>query len=165
MSFKIKNRHRLKTKDIKNLQDELIFIFKTSFFNEKSSVEIGDYEEYKIIFVDGEPCFIFYNDKIVFTLHGINKYKPKNNYVIVDMGAVKFVTNGADVMTPGIIDADKNIKQDEQVWICDEKHKKPLAIGIAIIDGEQMITEEKGKAINTIHWVGDKLWNFTAKSL
>ena len=165
MSFKIKNRHRLKSKDIKNLQSDLKYTFETSFFNENSSVEIGDYEEYKIIFTDGEPCFILYNNKIVFTLHGINKYKPTNNYVIVDMGAVKFVTNGADVMAPGIIDADKNIKEDQQVWICDEKHKKPLAIGIAIIDGEHMITEEKGKAINTIHWVGDKLWNYTAKSL
>ena len=165
MSFKIKNRHRLKTKDIKKLNSDLKNTFLDSYFNEKSSVEIGDYEEYKIFFVNDEPFFVFYKNKIIFTLHGINKFKPKNNFVIVDMGAVKFVTNGADVMAPGIIDADKNIKQDQQVWICDEKHKKPLAIGIAIVDGEQMLTEEKGKVINTIHWVGDKLWNFTAKSL
>jgi PUA domain protein len=165
MSFKIKNRHRLKTKQIKNLQSELYEIFETYFFNEKSSVEIGDYEEYNVIFIDSEPCFIFYKNNVIFTLYGINKFKPKNNYVIVDMGAVKFVTNGADVMCPGIIDADKNIKPDQQVWICDEKNKKPLAVGISEINGEQMITEEKGKAISTIHWVGDKLWNFTAKSL
>jgi len=165
MSFKIKNRHRLKTKKIKNLQNELKNTFETPFINDKSSVEIGDFEDYKIIFVDSKPCFFYYKNIIIFTLHGLSIFKTKKNYVVVDMGAIKFVTNGADVMAPGIIDADINIKPDQQVWICDEVHKKPLAIGIALIDGEQMITGKKGKAINTIHWVGDRLWNFTAKSL
>jgi len=40
-----------------------------------------------------------------------------------------------------------------------------LAVGIAIMTGEQMIKEEKGKAIKIIHYVGDQLWNFAAKSL
>ena len=165
MSMKIKNRHRLKTKDIKKFQSELRNTFNNDFFNENSSVETGDFEEIKMVFIDGEPCFMLYENKIIFTLHGLNKYKPKQNFVVVDMGAVKFVTNGADVMAPGIVDADENIIEDEQVWICDEKHHKPLAIGIAIMSGEQMIKEKQGKAIQTIHYVGDRLWNFAAKSL
>lgn len=165
MSVKIKNRHRLKTKDIKKFQNELKNTFNSVFFNEKSSVEMGDFEEIKIIFVDGEPCFMFHENKIVFTLYGLNRYKPKQNFVVVDMGAVRFVTNGADVMVPGIVDADKNIAENDQVWICDENHHKPLAVGIAVMTGEQMIKEEKGKAIKTIHYVGDQLWNFAAKSL
>ena len=165
MVFKIKNRHRLKTKEIKNLQYKIENIFETSFFNDKSSVEIGDYEDYKIIFIDSEPCFIFYKNKIIFTLHGLNIYKPKKNYVVVDMGAVKFVTNGADVMAPGIIDADKNIMENDQVWICDERNHKPLAVGVALMSGEEMINEKKGKAILMVHYVGDKLWTFVAKSL
>ena len=144
MSVKIKNRYRLKTKDIKKFQNELKNTFDKNFFNEKSSVETGDFEGMKIIFVDDEPCFMFHENKIVFTLHGLNKYKPKENFVVVDMGAIKFVTNGADVMVPGIVDADKNIDKNDQVWICDEKHHKPLAIGIATITGEQMIKEEHG---------------------
>jgi len=165
MFVKIKNRHRLKSKEIKIFENELNKTFNNISFNKKSSLEIGDYDEYKIIFIDNEPCFTYYNSMIIFTLHGLNIYKPKENYVVVDMGAVKYVTNGADVMAPGIIDADKNIKEDDQVWICDKTYKKPLAIGIAIMNGPQMITEEKGRAVKTIHWVGDKLWNFTAKSL
>jgi len=165
MSVKIKNRHRLKTKDIKKLQNELKNTFDSVFFNEKSSVEIGDFEDIRMILIDGEPCFVFHENKIVFTLHGIKKYKPQKNFVVVDMGAVKFVTSGADVMVPGIVDADKDIAENDQVWICDENHHKPLAVGIAIMTGEQMIQEEKGKAIRTIHYVGDRLWNFAAKSL
>jgi PUA domain protein len=160
MSIKIKNRHRLKTKNIRKFQEDLKVIFNDAFFSEKSSVETGDLDGTIIIFIDGEPCFISYNDKIVFTLHGINKYKPKKNFVVVDMGAIKFVTNGADVMAPGIIDADKDITKGDQVWICDETHHKPLAVGIALVNGEDLISQSQGKVINTIHHVGDDLWNY-----
>ena len=163
--MKIKNRHRLKSKDIRQINDDLKKTFTIEFFNEKSSVETGEYGDKKVILIDGEPCFMFYEDKIIFTLHGLNKFKPKQNFVVVDMGAIKFVANGADVMAPGIADADTNIIENDQVWICDEVHKKPLAIGIANMTGEQMISENKGKAIKTIHYVGDDLWNFVAKSL
>ena len=165
MSIKIKNRHRLKSRDIRFFQDEIKKTFPSVKLNEKSSIETGEFEGIKIVFIDGAPCFMFHENKIVFTLYGINKFNPRENYVVVDMGAVKFVTSGADVMVPGIVNADKNINEDSQVWICDETHKKPLAIGIAIMNGEQMISEEKGKAIKTIHHVGDMIWDFVAKSL
>ena len=42
------------------------------------------------------------------------------------MGAVGFITKGADVMAPGITDADPMIQKDDLVWICDEKHRKPI---------------------------------------
>ena len=165
MSLKIKNRYLLKIKDIKKIIDDLQRTFNEIFPLEKFSVEIGEFEKQKVILIDNTVCFLFYNDKIVFTLFGINKFKPKKNFVVVDMGAVKFLVNGADVMVPGIVDADKDIKEKDQVWICDEKNKKPIAIGIALISGEQMIKDIKGKAIKTIHHVGDDLWNFVAKSL
>lgn len=165
MPVKIKNRYRLKIKDIKKFQNELKNTFDSVFFNEKSSVETGDIEGIRIIFVDDEPVFMIYKNRIVFTLQGLYKYKPREKFVVIDMGAVKFVTNGADVMAPGIVDADKDINENDQVWICDEKHHKPLAVGIAIMTGEQMMSERQGKAINVIHYVGDRLWNLTAKSL
>jgi len=163
--MKIKNRHRLKSKDIKKIQNELKNVFESFFIDEKSLVETGEFDGIKIILIDDVPSFMYYEDNIIFTLTGINKYNPKKNFVIVDMGAVKFVTSGADVMAPGIIDADESININEQVWICDEKHHKPLAVGIAIMTGEQMKNEKKGKAIKTIHYVGDKVWKFSAKSL
>jgi PUA domain protein len=162
---KIKNRHRLKSKEIKDIQSQINKTFKYDFLNERSMVETGDFEGIKIILVDDEPSFMFYEDKIIFTLHGINKYKPKENFVVVDMGAIKFIANGADVMAPGIVDADKNINENDQVWICDERHHKPLAVGIASMSGERMISEEKGKAIKVVHYVGDEVWNLIAKSL
>jgi len=74
------------------------------------------------------------------------------------MGAVRFIYNGADVMAPGIVDADPGIRAGDIVWVRDEKNGRPLAIGRAIMDGPTMAREEKGKATQTIHHVGDEIW-------
>ena len=165
MSVKIKNRHRLKSRDIRDMQNQLKKTFNHDFFDLKSSVETGEIEGIKLVFVDDEPVFMNHEGKIVFTLHGLYKYEPREKFVVVDMGAIKFVTNGADIMAPGIVDADENIDKDDQVWICDERHRKPLAVGIALMSGEQMVNEKQGKAVKIIHYIGDKLWTLTAKSL
>ncbi|MDH7507265.1 MAG: RNA-binding protein [Candidatus Thermoplasmatota archaeon] len=163
MSLIIKNRHNLKSKEIKFFQNQLKNFYDDIFIDKKSSVEIGEMEDLVLIFVDNKPSFIFYKDKILFTLFGLNKFKPKKKFVIVDMGAVRFISNGADVMTPGIVDADKGITENDPVWVCDEKYHKPLATGIAVINREEMINKNKGKAIKIIHYVGDNLWNFFIK--
>jgi PUA domain protein len=165
MMVKIKNRHRLKSKEIRQLIEQLKQNFSSEFFKESDSVETGEYENIKLLFVNDEADFMFQNEKIIFTIHGIERFRPKNKFVTVDMGAVKFVTNGADVMAPGITDADNEIVKGDQVWIRDEKNMKALAVGIAIVDGEAMIEQNKGKAIKIIHWVGDPVWQLVAKSL
>jgi predicted RNA-binding protein (TIGR00451 family) len=38
-------------------------------------------------------------------------------------------------------------------------------VGIAQMSGEEMVHEKKGKAIEIVHYVGDRLWSFLAKSL
>jgi len=165
MNNKIRNRHRLKNKRIREIQDLVEKNFSDIIFDENSVFEIGDVNDSMIIFIDELPCFKLEDNEYIITLAAVNKYKPKGKYVIVDMGAVKFVTNGADVMAPGIVNADSNISVDDQVWICDEKHHKPLAVGIALKDGPEMIESDKGKAVRIINYVGDWLWNFSAKSL
>ena len=163
MSLIIKNRHSLKSKEIKIFKNNLDEFYGYNFINKNSLVEIAELEDSFIIFVDNEPSFMIYKNKIFFTINGLNKHKPKNKFVIVDLGAIKFVVNGADVMAPGIVNADKNIVKYDPVWICDEKHHKPIAVGVALIDGEQMINKNKGKAVKIIHYVGDDIWNFFIK--
>ena len=162
MSAKIRNRHRLKSKEIKQLIQTLKNRFSSDFFDSSSSVEMGNLEEFNVILVDNDIAFMIIEDDIVFTLRGLYKYQPKEYFVIVDMGAVGFVTKGADVMAPGIVDADEYIQEHDYVWVCDEKHKKPLAVGIALITGEEMKGKKTGKAIKNIHFVGDRLWNLSA---
>jgi PUA domain protein len=74
------------------------------------------------------------------------------------MGAVQFIRNGADVMSPGIVDADESITPGDFVVIIEERHNKPLGVGIALITGVEMIHDTKGKAVRIVHHVGDKIW-------
>jgi PUA domain protein len=77
--------------------------------------------------------------------------------VTVDMGAVRFVCNGAKVTRPGITAFD-NFKMGGVVVIKDEVHGKPLAVGKALIDSEKAVEEQKGYVIQTLHYISDKIW-------
>lgn len=165
MPIKIKNKHILKRKEIKKILTEVKKKFSIDFFDNNLKVESGFIDDINIIFVDNEPCFMMIDDMFCFTLQGIMKFKPKDKFVVVDMGAVQFITSGADLMAPGIVNADYNIQKGDHVWICDEIHQKPLATGIAIMNGEHMINEKKGKSVKIIHYVGDKYWNLNKKSM
>ena len=80
--------------------------------------------------------------------------------VTVDMGAIRFVSNGADIMSPGIVDASEGVEAGDIVLIIDETHAKPLAIGVSLISGKEMVENDSGKAVETKHYVGDDIWNF-----
>ena len=159
MNKNIKNKHILKRKEIRLLFNHIKNKFLIDINENHIKVESGFFENRKIIFIDEEPCFMIIDGEIFFILYGILRFKPQHKYVIVDMGAVEYITNGADLMAPGIIDADEEIQKDEHVWICDEKYNKPLATGIALMDGIKMVNEKKGKSVKIIHYVGDKYWN------
>lgn len=161
MALKIKNRHRLKEREVKDLAADLKTRFQGDFFDAKAAVDTGTLEEFTVLLVNDSIDFLIHDNKVVFTLQGVGKYKPRTNFVVIDMGAVGFITKGADVMAPGIIDVDEAIQKDDLVWICDEKHRKPLAIGVALMSGEEMKTKKQGKAIKTLHYVGDRLWTLT----
>lgn len=62
-------------------------------------------------------------------------------------------------MAPGIVAADPEIKEGDLVIIVEETHKKALAIGKALMGGQEMAEATSGKAIKSITHVGDKLWN------
>ena len=51
---------------------------------------------------------------------------------------------GADCMVAGI-PADEEIAEGDLVWVRDQEHKRPLAIGWAVKDGSSLVKELKGK--------------------
>lgn len=120
--------------------------------------EVITTDEFKVIFADGKQMFIEYDGYLFPTVRGALEYMPPKKVVTVDMGAVKFVVNGADVMSPGITTADSSIQKDDLVVIVEEMHKKPLAIGRALISGDEMAAADSGKAIKSLSYVGDALW-------
>ena len=79
--------------------------------------------------------------------------------IIVDMGAVPYMINGADIMRPGIVDVTPDVKAGMPAVAVDVSHGKPLAVVIPLYDAAGILALEKGKAAKNIHYVGDELWN------
>ena len=77
--------------------------------------------------------------------------------VIVDMGAIKFVCNGAKILRPGIVEFG-SFKKGNIVTVRDQQHRKALAVGIALEDSEIAKSMEKGYIVDNIHYVSDKVW-------
>ena len=155
--MKIKKRYYLQKKKLKKLKNQLGAY--SSLINSKSKVEILESEPYDIILIDGEPLVMNIDDNYFPTLKGALKLEITERYAVVDMGAIKFVAKGADIMSPGITEADPEVKEGDLVIIIEETHRKPLATGRALIYGPEMVENNEGKAIKTIHFIGDKIWN------
>jgi len=110
-----------------------------------------------LILRDKDILFFMHDGKAVPTLKLLLK-EPILKTVTVDMGAVKFVAGGADIMRPGIKTVDDGIQQNDFVAVVDETHKKPLAVCQALFSGEEFMKLEKGKVLKNIHRVGDEIW-------
>jgi len=115
---------------------------------------------------NGEIFAFFIDGKPYLTIKGAMQHNPTKKLVVVDSGAIRHVSDGADVMAPGVIEADESIRAGEIVYIVDEKNRRVIAVGRALVDAEKMLggkkEERRGKAIKNIHWVGDKIWKATS---
>ena len=79
---------------------------------------------------------------------------------MVDKGAIKYVTNAADVMRPGITKIDPSIKKGDIIEIVDETHDRSLAVGKAMYDADEMERKDSGKVIKNLHTIQDSVWEF-----
>jgi PUA-domain protein len=156
--LKVKKRYFLKKKKIKEIKKELGEY--GSLINNKDSVELLEVDPNDFVLVNGKPYIIIINNKPYPTLKAALNEDLNAKTVVVDMGAVKFMTNGADVMSPGITEADENIQEGDIVLVVEESHHKPLVIGKSLITGPEMEENDNGKAIETIHYIGDDIWEF-----
>ena len=156
---KFKNRHRLSRKEARLLQEQLIGSIGFSPAFSEDSLDVAETDKYTVMLEGNDIVGFFIDDRPYPTVRSLLKAPPDRRFVTIDMGAVSFVAGGADVMAPGIVDADKTIKEGDTVWIRDEKNLRPIAIGMALRSGEMMITDKKGKAVRNLHHVGDDIWN------
>ena len=159
-SMEVKSRHHLRSDEIGEL---------TATIEDALGVEVdGDaFErvdlvgtEFDLVLVDGEPAVFVVDDEPFLTVRGANAYPPERRVVTVDAGAVQFVSDGADVMRPGIVDADDAIAVGDLVVIAEETHGKALAVGRALESGADMVGDS-GKVVESVHHVGDDLYEFS----
>jgi PUA domain protein len=145
----------LRKSEIKELNLDLHELYGIEdFFSKKDLIEVDDH----IIFNKGSPVFFYNEKKLAPTLKLLLQSDFPIKKIVVDMGAVKHVASGADIMRPGIVEFDAGLEKDDFVVIVDEKNRKPLAIGLMLFSGSDAESAQSGKIVKTIHYVGDDLW-------
>jgi PUA-domain protein len=163
--MQVKSRHHLRADAVDELESALeakLGVTMDADTHEKVELEGTDYD---LVLVDGEPAVVYIEDERgeqerFLTVRGANEYPPERNVVTVDAGAISFVSDGADVMRPGITEADPSIEAGDLVAIAEENHGKVLAVGRARTGGDDMVGDE-GKVVDSIHHVGDDLYEFS----
>ncbi|TKX70368.1 RNA-binding protein [Halorubrum sp. SP9] len=159
--MEVKSRHHLRSDEITAIReavaDHLGVDIDGDTFEFVEFVDAG----YELVLVDGDPAVFYVDDDEPFlTVRGANDFDPEAGVVTVDAGAISFVSDGADVMRPGIVEADPEIREGELVVVAEETHDKVLAVGRALVDGDEM-AGDSGKVVDSIHHVGDDLYEFS----
>jgi len=158
--LRLRKRHRLRQKEIAAISGGINAALGTATFAEQDVIDMAEGPEYNVVFVNGKILAFTPGDVPFLTVRGLLKYNATKRYVTVDMGAVKFVYNGAHVMGPGVVACDTTISEGDLVWIRDVNNLRPLAVGKAVVSGEAISRKDKGRVVESIHHVGDKLWMF-----
>jgi len=159
---KKRRRHFLKEKEAKRFLLEVSKTLGTDIeqlLGSKTGVEVNETEIAEIFFFNGRPLLARYNGALFPTLSFEELFSiiPK---IVVDMGAVPYVCKGADVMAPGVVAIESEFKENDLLLVVDERHGKPLAVGVALFSSEDMKTVSNGKTVKNLHYVGDKLWSY-----
>ncbi|QLC33597.1 RNA-binding protein [Halarchaeum sp. CBA1220] len=159
--MEVSSRHHLRSDDVRELNENLDAILGVTL--EADSYELVEFkdEARDVVLVDGEPLAAYFDGEPFLTVRGANEHPPERGVVTVDAGAVSFVSDGADVMRPGITAADDSIDEGDLVIIVEETHGKALAVGRALVDGAEM-AGDSGKVVESLHHVGDELFAFDA---
>jgi len=153
-------RHFLKEKEAKKLFldfSQRLKVDAERLFGPKPRVEVNEAEVAEILIVDGKPLLARSGDTLFPTLT-FEEFFPFLPKIVVDMGAVPYVCKGADVMAPGVVSIEGDFDENDFLLIVDERHRKPLAIGVALFNSQAVKNLKHGKIMKNIHHVGDKLW-------
>lgn len=161
----LRNRHPISDDERLETNDAMDALLGIRPLEGDGLVEKARAGEYDVLLVDGAVFVVLDGpgvEEALPTLRALMQHKPDRAKVTVDMGAVPYLRNGADVMSPGITQADEAVEAGDVVWVVDEEHGAPLGIGYALTDGASMVADEKGKAVSTWHHIGDDLWDVHA---
>jgi len=159
--MRVKSRHHLRSDEIATIREAIADQLGVDV--DGDAFELVEFVEtaVELVLVDGDPAVFYIDDEPFLTVRGANEYEPTTGVVTVDAGAISFVSDGADIMRPGIVEADATIHEGDLVVITEETHGKALAVGRALADGEAM-AGDSGKVVSSIHHVGDELYAFAA---
>ncbi|MBM3905221.1 MAG: RNA-binding protein [Thaumarchaeota archaeon] len=119
------------------------------------NLKIYEFEEGQIIMGEGLTAIKIGDNYLPFLSDSVTLAKFPS--VMVDMGAVKFMCNGANVMRPGIRSFGE-FEKGQIVCIIEESQKKSLAVGRALVSSKEMAEMSKGIVVENLHYISDKYW-------
>ena len=105
---------------------------KVHYVDDTSQILVGD--NFKVLRLENEFIPFLTESKLLESFPN----------VMVDMGAVKFMCNGANVMRPGI-KSHTEFSKDEIVCIVEESQQKFLAVGKSLVHSSEMKEMSKGE--------------------
>jgi len=157
----------VKAKQLNNKEAKEIINTFSSF-----AFDISKYKRFEIVYTDKEQLLVadkdaigFYHNNVCYPSLKLLLTTPNNTTIpsiYLDLGAIPFITKGADLMKPGVKDLEQ-FDKSSLVIMKDTIHKKPLALGLAEFSSEEIKTMDKGKVIKTLHYIGDNIWNYGNK--
>lgn len=164
--MRVKHRYQLRAKEKRALREQLeatpalLHSDLTGSSAGKTSIELIVLENRTELFLINERLWLVRTKEIIYpSLHALLDGVVTLPKIVIDMGAVPHIANGADVMGPGIVAADDSITKGVIVVVIDQKNQTPLAVGRAIFEADKMKTQSKGRAVTVIMYVGDWLWD------
>jgi len=122
----------------------------------QKNVRTHQIDEKRIIITGKDITAVKIDDYILPFLDEVSILE-KFPYVIVDMGAIKFVCKGANVMRPGITKF-SDFEKGDIVCVIEESQHKFLAVGKAEIPSSQLNETNKGEVIKNMHYISDIFW-------
>jgi PUA-domain protein len=159
--LKARNRHPLPSKEAaairESLKDMLSDRQADAILAEPLEKAVSD--SWELILSRGEPVVLSHEGRNFPALRGFLRIQVDRSFVKVDMGAVPYVVKGADIMSPGVVAVDRELRKGDWCIVTEERHNKPLAIAEMLVDGAQVDSMDRGKVARNIHYVGDKLWD------
>ena len=156
----IKKRHTIRKDEAHSVMAALEHQIRSSvvLFRAERVERVETDSPFTLYLINRQPVIMKYEDWVFPTLKGALLHPFPERRITVDQGAIPFVINGADVMRPGITGVTQDVTAQEPVLVVDEIHNKPIAVGVALLGGSEILQATKGKMVKTIHYVGDQLW-------
>ncbi|MHA1201205.1 MAG: PUA domain-containing protein [Candidatus Heimdallarchaeaceae archaeon] len=158
----MKSKKTLSNKEKRDLQTKLIELYGDQVspsFQKSLMLQSIKTEEGTFIVKDKKIRWFLHDGKHIPSIHLLRELNPGLHKIVVDVGAIRFIINGADVMAPGIAFFDDNITKGDYVVIHEEKANAILGVGISLIDAKEFSKNKKGKVVKLIHHLKDKIWS------
>ncbi len=107
---------------------------------------------------DQSITFFSFEDMYLPTLKFIRMHSELEFPIVqVDEGAVKFVINGADIFSQGIVKIANDFTENSIVTIINPQDSV-LCVGKSLFSSNDILLK-KGKCILNLHYLGDRIWD------